>query len=135
METQERRELEAWLAEHVMGWTRCDNAVDLKPGEFIVVREGEEDLVTIVHDGLFGGLAMFWRPTESSGDAMDVLNRCAQHEQVVVEVDTGGKMAWVWAHSPEKIDCVWLETRADTTQTAVCIFARKLFEILEKAKT
>lgn len=112
---EQLRELDAWIAENVMGW-------DLKSEPFRFFRS---------HDGLYfpnaDGCGLFWHPSTSPSDAMDVLKKCNEminrrkyREVIGIATLMGSPMV---GYDPEQI---W--EHAETLELAICRFAKSLFE-------
>ena len=101
MTTQELRELDAWIAEHVMGWV---------PGSM---------------SGLWKiGPSSFrnFHPTLLAADAMDVLKKCAEKHAVWV-----GRLEGNWALSLTDSRELTHMTYGDTLEIAIAKFARAIF--------
>lgn len=97
MITEEMRELDAWIAEHVMGWH--------------ISRYGQG---SYIHN--------HWQPTESPSDAMAVLERCAEKCPVAIDKNRTG---WTVCRI-DHLTATQL-THGDTIPLAICLFARKVF--------
>lgn len=119
MTTQELRELDAWIAEHVMGWRHAKTLDDLG------VMDSFYDHGDILIEYRKGHLCP-WRPTEDSADAMDVLKKCAEklkQDISIVLYDSKWDVAWVDWNAEERADLA----RAETLELAICLFAKQLF--------
>lgn len=126
MTDTELRELDAWIAENVMGYawlqpiggryTRFylvspNNHKDLKP-EFVFHRKSyrDEDIENAP------------RYTTDPAAAMEVLKKCSEKYSIKIGFDVNGK--WFVSHYDAKFEGV---IRAETLELAICLFAKKLF--------
>lgn len=101
MDTKEMRELDAWIAEHVMGWK-----ISFRAGEVEIWRTPS-------------GTAVF-HPTTDPAAAMEVLKKCGERACTTVYRTKG---AWVVTSSI----LVGAEADAPTPELAICLFAKALF--------
>ena len=107
---KENRELEAWIAEHVMGYEKCPPPDD-----------------TGWHDG--DEYFHSFEPTSNPAAAMEVLKKCAiilseydEEEYATISFEVPN----VWA--VEKCNCLnSLRAESSTLELAICRFAKKLF--------
>lgn len=116
MKENELRELDRYLADHVMGWRRVDGTAKMsRLNDFSV------------HDKiwLFCGpgqsLATF-SPATNSADAFMVLEKCANKTPVIQISYFGGLCGWVV--SGRNSDA---PIKAETISHAICLFAKALF--------
>ena len=116
MNESELRELDAWTAEHVMGWKHVTKLADFKTDTFIGSHNG------IIVGSKDHNRATNWRPTSDSGNAMDVLKKCAENKMVGISIDSLGGQIEVWS-------IVYPEFRAqsETLELAIAQFAKALF--------
>lgn len=112
-EDRELDELNAWIAEHVMGWRRVDALYDLSYGQFYVHAEhGICALKNITEIGPF-------KPATDPAAAMGLLAKCA--EKCAVGIRKGDK--WdVYAIGSNVTFGI-----ATTLPLAICLFAKSLF--------
>ena len=141
MTTQELRELDAWIAEHVMGF---------KWGHFGFIKNGlpdfEREPIYLlppsrfdVHSGnanpfprdrvddwkTRGSDSLIPKYTTDPAAAMSVLEKCAEKSDGAVEVVKAIKGKWgLCDGSTTKRGFQW----ADTLPIAICLFARELFK-------
>lgn len=125
MTNAELRELDAWIAEHAMGW----KLVNYKTGVFAKTKSDYKD--ASINDGWAWGdgdnEAWQWKPTKSPADAMRVLREC--HKRL-------GPLAIMTSYQPE-VGGYWIravpehgkhiEGIAETLELSAALFARKLF--------
>jgi len=121
MTTQELRELDAWIAEHVMGWAdvhmRQSGLVGYAPCEPRKVRTATGDGVSTT--AAFTSEVPYYT---DSADAMDVLKKCAEKHQHDIAIGTAGPTDWrVWAGELNGA------TYASSLELAICLFAKQLF--------
>jgi hypothetical protein len=125
MTTQELRELDAWIAEHVMGWKKVGLLADFTKGTFICNTSAD----CLAEDWKKDGRTATWKPTTDSAAAMEVLKMCA--EKCCVKMRHQDLGLWcVWQHQftgemEGALDNP--EGNATTLELAICLFAKKLF--------
>lgn len=110
MSEKELRELDAWIAEHVMGWVRAS--------EIENAREGKS---------FFAGQTRTWArigkpfsPTTDPAAAMQVMERCIHTDDVVIYKTVNEKYG-------VRSDITDMAIDAETLPLAICLFAKKLF--------
>ena len=119
----EMGELDAWIAENVMGWKLNGVWHRVQKDEFALHKDGR----VFIHDSIRNGVCLtvkVFDPTTDPAAAMEVLKRCAGLYAVKVGgVDVNN--LWMVANglTPTMENTV----RADTLELAICLFARKLF--------
>jgi Phage ABA sandwich domain len=127
MTPTEQRELDAWIAEHVMGyrWTKIERrgkTNHLFPSEQFRF----EPAVDNFNDN--GGAPSF---TTDPAAAMEVLKRCADKvtaEFGSLDIDGQGNSWLISAQMRGEFAAdVEHETEAKTLELAICLFAKKLF--------
>lgn len=119
MTTTGLREIDAEIAEKVMGWEpgASDNQYLKEGGEFFVLEDGH----VIIGKGEPGNYCTAWfSPSEHDADAMAVLRKC--HELCIVESGTNGADVFFVRSAHYDID-----ESAHTLPLAICKFALKLF--------
>jgi hypothetical protein len=104
----ELKELDAWIAEHVMGWELWIAAPDCP-----VYRTGDKDNPT----------QKWFKPTTKSSSAMMVLEKCCERLPLHVEI---GKYGENWCVSRPDQDATEAVI-APTLPLAICLFAKALF--------
>lgn len=139
MSGNETRNVDKWIAEHVMGWQwwRFDNKGDkwcqlVPPEERWPVIKGEWNGVLskcqIANMKNYTDLSLF-HPSHNRNCALQVLEKCAAKCTVTVEYarNQNGLMQWMVARldGRRKIesDCKC----AETLPLAICLFAKSLF--------
>lgn len=117
MTTQELRELDAWIAEHVMGWkiTKyhcCGEQVErLKPSS--------GDLHANIRN---------YSPTTDPSAAMDVLKKCSQMKfDVSINHFDAKNLNLLIGLKEWSVLTIGFEAQAETLELAICLFAKKLF--------
>lgn len=119
MTDKEKRELDAWIAEHVMGWKRVDQLADLEVdgsnfalniGTRIPIRWGSPQW-------------LFFSPTTDPAAAMLVLVKCYEKlgKSLCVGPSTLGAEVFIGGQY-EKTNRM-----AATIELAICLFAQQLF--------
>jgi len=107
MTTQELRELDAWIAEHVMGWV---------PGSM---------------SGLWKiGPSSFrnFHPTLLAADAMDVLKKCAEkYGKVLTICSPCATEGWTIGTIDWETETVVDISEAQSLELAICLAAKQLF--------
>lgn len=125
MTEKELRELDAWIAEHVMGLTRAESPLHIVGGTFAVHQsEGK----VYIHVGR-NNIAPFC-PTTDPAASMQVMEKCAEElyeKGANLELgksydDENQKTEWFVAH-----DRTILSHYAATLPLAICLFAKQLF--------
>ena len=116
MTTQELREMDAWIAEHVMGLTVTVKESKTLPG---IMTVGQ------TRGGIDLGLPNY---TTDPAAAMEVLQKCAEKirdTELAVEVyaPTRSEPSWFVLDSEGSISGI-----APTLPLAICLFARELFK-------
>lgn len=116
MTDTEKRELDAWIAERVMGW-KLDKMIWWS-------RNDIDKTQSIAWEGDF-------RPTTDPAATMEVLKRCAEKLEVINSSIALGqqfdelvedRLFWFVSHERTKE-----VTEAETLELAICLFAKKLF--------
>lgn len=121
---KELRELDAWIAEHVMGWRRINDIQRLsKSGEFFLhAAEGP-----FVHERQ--NYIKKFSPTTDPAAAMMVLEKCLSSDNLTmpIEIDRkrhkGGRFRIETGVISNSILAI-----EDTLPLAICRFAKQLFE-------
>jgi hypothetical protein len=113
MSNEEMRELDAWIAENVMGWAaHCRNTA------FYVPKEQANKLMdcrpVCIED---------WRPTTNPAAAMEVLRKCVDTRAVSVD---RWRMTGIYIISTI-LDRKHTIEEAPTLELAICLFAKQLF--------
>jgi len=117
MTTEELRSLDAFIAEHVMGWQLVTTLHDIvTPGQFFARS-----------DGVFvfkrGSELRNFHPTTDPAAAMEVLKKCGEElygHGVAIEIRNYNRQGWT----------VMAQSRGNTAETielAICYFAKQLF--------
>jgi len=110
MTANEMRELDAWIAEHVMGWKN-----DVENSGYYFA--GNHTKMIDAHD---------WQPTTDPNNAVQVLKRCAEkawEDMQLICIRPMGKDGWgVFMR-----DYVNQMAIAAIFELAICLFAKKLF--------
>ena len=106
MTTQELRELDAWIAEHVMGYKTKVGLLWVGPG-----KNWEP-----------------FHPTEFDSDAMDVLKKCAEKGRVCIDIDPLSGLFSVF-QDVRRLSIIELGIveQATTLELAIAKFARAVF--------
>jgi hypothetical protein len=120
MSENELRELNAWIAEHVMGWHKVMSRGD-NPFEYWDGSDGAYRIQT-------------WRPTTDPAAAFAVLEKCQERldcEDVVIGFCTG---TWcirsIYRENPGakgRINIFALPPSETSLPLAICLFAKQLF--------
>lgn len=102
MNSTELRQLDAWIAENVMGFsTLCKRMPDGKISDFII------------------GDGSRFCPTIDPAAAMEVLKKCARKSCPLIQHG---------ANEVYYISSMVAKSEAPTLELAICLFAKKLFE-------
>ena len=119
MKPNELRELDAWMAEHVMGWRMVNHLRDFCSGSFICNRGAD----CLVWDWSHRGCNA-WTPTTDPAAAFAVLEKCAARlgdfEHISINC-CEGEFAIKMAHAN------WDWINAPTLPLAICLFAKQLY--------
>lgn len=114
MNDQELRELDAWIAEHVMGWTKWEGSGWLHAG--CMDANGIK--------WLSGGYEIEFQPTIDSGQSMDVLKRCGERmPNFHIGAPQGSSLKnWMitWNYDENTVE-------SETLELAICLFSKQLF--------
>lgn len=130
MNDKELKELDAWIAEHVMGakWEsgkKSDRMI--LAGEIIFMRDKNE-LRAI-------GYGIKFSPTTDPAAAMQVLEKCAEGGlnkgdfKLPVSIFRRGDLQWVVCENTEGEEFTrdYVVVEATTIPLAICLFAKQLF--------
>jgi hypothetical protein len=155
MNEKEMRELDAWIAENVLGYRRTDNPDDYTTDNTTLFWHRNEanyrESVLIgkayTHSGLTKqyGKEMFshsWThycPTTDSAAALEVLKKCAEKMPNAIVgigspmgkadvISTLPKTAQGWVVGAIGFRTNAFDAEAPTLELAICLFAKKLFE-------
>ena len=111
MNTKEMRELDAWIAGHVMGLKRVTFNTFWNSGLGAWECQGPTGMQSVHHY------------TTDPAAAMKVLEKCAESAQLTICIGKteGGFKLWL----PNRFDSA---IEAPTLPLAICLFARKLFD-------
>jgi Phage ABA sandwich domain len=116
MTTTELRKLDAWIAEHVMGWLRVNSNEKLDhPQRFNVL----PDRILIGQN--MGHRIIEYSPTTDPAAAMQVLEKCITGNTSIA-INHGTTGWWVTDCDKKKNYAI-----AETLPLAICLFAKKLF--------
>lgn len=117
MTNEQMRELDAWIAEHVMGWKLFRDGRNNIAAE---MPTGETCIVTANHPWDESDFS----PTVDSAPAMEVLKKCVDVlygcNSFSLEVFRNGNH-WVVRHP------IYGSPHAPTLELAICLFAKQLF--------
>ncbi len=117
----DERELNTWIAGHVMKWKRETNCLKMEPGLFFVhPTEG----VMIQRDSNYHLMTPF-RPTTNPADALAVLKKCA--EKTVWGIEIGKLKDGQWFVGLINVDGNEIAAYGPTLESAIAQFARQLF--------
>lgn len=116
---QELRELDAWIAEHVMGWkarklNRRDLINHLMPPQSITDGFGKYDADPMFQTNVTGVPNYTTEPAA----AMEVLKKCMDMAVVTLFEKAKGGYEVRWQQ---------MSASAETLELAICLFAKKLF--------
>ena len=126
MNTQELRELDAWIAEHVMGFVRWN--FNNQHDKFNYLEKSKERQCNIRRKGWIDGnrlLDTFPRYSTDPAAAMDVLQKCCQSTAFPVQV--GVKIDGFYCGENLTLNECAKEAGHPTLPLAICLFAKKLF--------
>ena len=117
MTESQLRELDAWLAEHVMGFVRCEMGWQewCAAGKDKKGRKQERLLFTKCFEA--------WSPTTKPADALSVLEKCIVKYDARIAASKHPKLeVVVWCEG------LGVEVTAPTLALAICLFAQQVFE-------
>ena len=135
MTTKEQRELDAWIAENVMGYRRTDRpddhttdaatlfwhrpAGDTREAVLVGCAYSHSTLTKEYGKEMFSHSWTFYQPTTDPAAAFDVLKRCVKKADHLEfdQFPNGDFRVFDWNHSE----------RAETLELAVAKFAKQLF--------
>ena len=113
-------ELDAWIAEYVMGWRKVEGVLDVAGQCFIVRVDGVRFTNSPLRE-------IFFRPTTDPADAMKVLKKCLNDQRELCFGDPfiskDGADYWIRTVRHHQ----HVEGGATTIELAICLFARKLY--------
>lgn len=122
--TKEDRELDAWIAEHVMGWRLRGHIPSYWE------RDASDEICFLGEVGNQDDECLEWRPSQYPAQAMEVLAKCA----VELSPDGGGRaIAIEWQGDVQEswmvceTDVVGIQAEAPTLPLAIAKFAKSLF--------
>jgi len=118
MSDTEQKELNAWIAEHVMGWSKEKLGQLSCAGTF--ANQGGE---VYIHDK--GSYVRLFHPTTDPAAAMQVLERCVDVATATIRKQSDGSFC-VWWTDSETMEENYIIGK--TLPLAICLFAKKLFE-------
>lgn len=118
----ETRELDAWIAEHVMGWTWED--YDDNNGKYLLSTDGFNYGVQHWNNHPPTYMNFLPRYTSNPGAAMGVLEKCIAKSMPCFQ-DSGGGNIRIFAH--DGLDGEEFSVEAKTLPLAICLFAKELF--------
>lgn len=121
----ELRELDAWIAENVMGlkpWKETQERITciLEPNEFVLSIPSN-----IVRARIGSNPTKNFQPTIDADDSLEVLKKCAKKLTFGVEISIQDGEWCVWQMTDYAKE---IFAKAPTLELAICRFARKLFE-------
>lgn len=130
MNEKEMRELDAWIAEHVMGWHKVETHWDNKSlcsvcGKGFGARH--KHYVPDFHSSITGSVPRY---TTDPAAAMEVLKRCAEKlcEENAVQIQYGLNTTYKWyVATVLKPNGRNICIESDTPETGLCLFAKALF--------
>ncbi len=112
MKVSEFNDLDAWICEHIMGWTKIEPQRKNGPrGLGLNPKISQYDYIP--------------RYCTDQYYAMDVLKKCAEIQQIGLEICTRSGMAEVYTTVDPDGDLTKAE--AQTLELAICLFAKQLF--------
>lgn len=115
MTAKELRELDAWIAEYVMGCRLVDMLRDLKDFTFL---KSDDSGVLLLMPG--SKKLISFSPTTDPADAMMVLEKCVEFTSLAISNGTTGFMI-------SDMDKKSRWEIQDSLPLAICLFAKKLF--------
>lgn len=117
MNDTELRELDAWIAEHVMGWTIFKTTDDWHKAGSPTSRT-----IQVLDQTPHFDIPKY---TTDPAAAMMVLEKCGSENTIAIYFGTDG----VWHVEHENIyeDRVDFQAKAETLPLAICLFAKQLF--------
>lgn len=121
MTDKELRELDAWIAEHVFGWSRWNFNNGYTAHNYLDQTNGQANKYR--KHGFVDGLTLlesFPKYTTDPAAAMEVLKKCCEHPYYpfgfAVAFSKGFPNPWVCETAT-----------AETLELAICLFSKKLF--------
>lgn len=112
---KELRELDAWIAEHVMELKKSDTQVDCDSFKL----SGNGDVW--IRKEMLSPIQKF-RPTTNPADAFEVLKRCAIRAEGSIHIAVIGDYFNIACRDTKPNDFM-----DPTLELAICLFAKKLF--------
>lgn len=123
MTPAELHELDAHIAEHVMGWMKCGSINQLDHNERFYVDDEKGVLIKSYRFTI-----TTWSPTTDAADSFAVLKKCAEHMNgASIAINKRGGFFNV-AHAGS----LHISVEAETLELAVAEFSKKLFQGKEK---
>lgn len=124
---KELRELNVFCAERVMGWRRVKR--DMTRDNDFIVHGGD-----VLHRLIEGASLHIFKPTTNPGDAMLVLQKCAdkcEADKMAIVIEKDGSdwivCAMFFGSNYESS----FEAKADTLPRAIALFSKALFQPTE----
>lgn len=147
MTEKEKRELDAWVAERVIGWHRMTNAKAIGVEDFSEFDERELETLNRLSDNWYdsknnhvadvegecdcGQHDTSFKPTTDPAAAMEVLKKCVEQCDMPVEIDRKrDKKTGHWRIESGTMSqglLVIAPPDCNTLELAICLFAKKLF--------
>lgn len=130
MTDQEKRELDAWISEHVMGWHRMtfDNGFPGAARNQLVPEKFRADQYR--KHGWRDGIELldtFPKFTTDPAAAMAVLKKCAERCDAEICLRAGKWIVTGYCLSDVKPGQLDWDVAAPTLELAICLYAKKLF--------
>ena len=114
MTDKELRELDAWIAEHVMGWRKVGLLANFIAGTFLCNTSAD----CLAHDWKKESRISTWKPTTDTAAAMEVLKKCLSVQtEIHICQHWEGTYGIIGRH----------DVVGETFELAICLFAKTLF--------
>jgi hypothetical protein len=127
----ELRELDAWIAENVMGWELAKDEYHARMSLSKSYCISSDKTVCFGHQGQFS----LFKPTTNPAAAMELLKKCGEQGilkgefKLPVSIFRRGDLQWVVSENCEDAPEheFYIVVEAETLELAICLFAKKLF--------
>ncbi len=118
-------ELNAFIAEKVMGWKRVSAAYQMVDGTFLIRNSDKQVFSSLEKKDVFPYrfCATFFSPTTDEAQAMQVLKRCAKKVVITIQCEEDcTRLVSAFVNGTV------IRTASPTLELAICLFAHQLFK-------
>jgi hypothetical protein len=121
MTTTEQQELNALIAEEVMGWPRLPKTGISASMGGKYYRKSDGMIIEWLDD--YGLQETHWNPLENPAQALEVFGKCLEKTCAEIHLLANGKFAVCWENEKR---CRTITKTAPTLELAICKFAAEM---------